>query len=270
MTERVVVVTGGGRGIGAATARAFAARGDRVAVGDVDAASAAEVAGPLGGYAGALDVRDRAGFAAFLAAVAERLGPVDVLVNNAGVASVGDFLDTGPDRHDLVLDVNVRGVAHGMAAALPAMVARGRGHVVNVASLAGRLPFPGGAMYVASKHAVLGLTAAVRAELFGTGVYLTAVLPTFVRTDLVAGLALTGVPTVTAADVAAAVVAATTRRRPPAQVTVPRRLTGVGAFYSALPQWLRDAAARPRGERPDQAARADYERRLDALGRGDP
>jgi NADP-dependent 3-hydroxy acid dehydrogenase YdfG len=270
--DLVVAVTGAARGIGLATARAFAAAGARVLVGDVDAAAAAGAARGIGATASALDVRDRASFAAFLHAAP---GPVDVLVNNAGVAPAGTFCDTDPEVLDLVLDVNLRGVVHGMRLALPGMLARGRGHVVNVASLAGRVPLPGAASYTASKFAVVGLTEAVRAEVAGTGVRLTAVLPSFVRTDILAGLPLRGVPTVRPERVATAIVGAVRRGGPPV-LTVPRHLGVLPRLAALTPYRLVDAARRAAGgdrlPSVDAAARAGYEARVAGLldrARGD-
>jgi NADP-dependent 3-hydroxy acid dehydrogenase YdfG len=261
-----VAVTGGARGIGLATARAFAAAGARVAIGDVDADLAAGVGAEIGASGHPLDVRDRASFEAFLAAV----GPIDVLVNNAGVAPAGRFVDTDPALIDLVVDVNLRGVVNGMRLALPGMIERRRGLVVNIASLAGRVPLPGAAMYGATKHAVVGLTAAVRAELRGSGVSVSAVLPTFARTELISGLRLAALPKVDAEQVAAAVVRVAGRRRPPGTVTVPRWMTAAGAFHATLPPRLRDgfASMALRAERTvDPAAREGYERRVaDLLG----
>jgi NADP-dependent 3-hydroxy acid dehydrogenase YdfG len=268
--NRVVAITGGARGIGLATARAFAAAGARVAIGDVDAGLAAEVAGELGGYPHPLDVRDRDSFAAYLAATEAALGPVDILVNNAGVAPAGRFVETDPAVLDLVVDVNLRGVMNGMRLALPGMIARRSGLVVNIASLAGRVPLPGAATYGATKHGVVGLTAAVRAEVRGSGVAVSAVLPMFTRTELISGLRLSGMPKVDAEQVAAAVVRLARRRRPPAAVTVPRWLTAAGAFHATVPPWLRErfAAGALRAEQTvDPAARAGYERRVsDLLG----
>jgi NADP-dependent 3-hydroxy acid dehydrogenase YdfG len=233
-------------------------------IGDVDANLARRVAAELGGTGHPLDVRDRDSFAAFLAAA----GPVDVLVNNAGVAPAGRFLDLDPALLDLVVDVNLRGVLNGMRLALPAMIERGSGLVVNIASLAGRVPLPGAAVYGASKHAVVGLTSAVRTELRGSGVTVSAVLPTFARTELVSGLSLNALPKVDASAVAAAVVRVASSARPPGLVTVPRWMTAVGAFHAVLPPWLRDAlAARALDAEQaiDPGARAGYERRVSDL-----
>ena len=176
----LVVITGAARGIGLATAKEFVAAGARVALGDLDEALAKEAAAELGAKASGhrLDVTDKASFAAFLAAAEQQHGrPVDVLVNNAGVMPNGAFLDQ-EDRIDrLTMDVNVYGVIHGMRLALPGMIERGHGHVVNVASLAGKFPIKGLAVYNASKYAVVGLTAATRLEPEGTGVSLTRRAP---------------------------------------------------------------------------------------------
>jgi NADP-dependent 3-hydroxy acid dehydrogenase YdfG len=157
---RVVAVTGAGRGIGLATARALSERGARVAVGDLDGGLAAHAPAELGVP---LDVTSRKSFSAFLGAVADRIGPVDVLVNNAGVMHVGPFLEEDDDWTRRQLDVNVHGVILGCKLALPEMIARGSGHVVNVASVAAKVGVPREAVYAATKHAVLGLSESLRA-----------------------------------------------------------------------------------------------------------
>ena len=141
---RVAVVTGGGRGIGKAIASALTARDARVAIGDVDAASAEAAAGELGGDAIglALDVTDRPGFTAFLDEVEERLGPIDVLVNNAGIMTVGPFEAEDDATAVRLLEINLHGVIHGTKEAVRRMKPRGTGHIVNIASSAGRFGFP--------------------------------------------------------------------------------------------------------------------------------
>ena len=142
-----------------------------------------------------------------------------MLVNNAGVMPNGPFLDQ-EDRIDrLTMDVNVYGVIHGMRLVLPGMIERGQGHVVNIASLAGKFPIKGLAVYNASKYAVVGLTAATRLELEGTGVSLTAVLPSAVRTELSSGIDYGLLPAVEPEDIAAAVLKSVRSRR--AEIAVP-------------------------------------------------
>lgn len=218
----LVAITGAARGIGLATAKEFVAAGARVALGDLDDTLAREAAAGLGESARGhlLDVTDKQSYADFLAAAEEAHGgTVDVLVNNAGVMPNGSFLDQ-EDRIDrLTMEVNVYGVIHGMRLALPGMIARGHGHVVNVASLAGKFPLKGLAVYNASKYAVVGLSAATRLELEGTGVSLTTVLPSAVRTELSSGIDLGVLPAVDPEDIAAAVVRSVRSRA--AEIAVP-------------------------------------------------
>ena len=265
----VVAVTGGARGLGLAAARAFAKAGASVVIGDVDIAEARTAAEAIGGTAVSLDVRDPESFAAFVDAA----GDIDVLVNNAGVVYGGTFLDTPPEMRDLQLDVNLRGVINGMAAVLPGMVARGRGHVVNVASLAGRVATPGAAIYTATKFAVVGLTEAVRAELHDSRVRVTAVLPTFVPTRMTEGLPLDRLPTASAEQVANAILRVV-RRGGPATVVVPRWLAGLPRLAAFTPQALQDrlrrGAAGGTHESPE-LQRSQYVQRLrDLLAEPDP
>ena len=256
----LVAVTGGARGIGLAIATALSRGGARVFVGDLDGDLAERRANAFGGVGLALDVRDEVSYAGFL----DRVGPVDVLVNNAGVTVAGNFLDTTAAEHALQFDVNLRGVERGMRLVLPGMVDRHKGHVVNIASAAGVIPAPASAVYSASKHAVVALSDAVRSELRGTGVTLTVVMPTAVRTEMATGLVLRGLPQVSADAVARAVVRAVGRRRPPAKVMVPRWLRPVAMVDAVSPQWLRDLARRIAAVDPvgDVAARAPYVARV--------
>ncbi|MEU4414593.1 SDR family oxidoreductase [Nocardia salmonicida] len=228
-----IAITGAARGIGLATAKAFVEHGAYVALGDLDEALAVQAAAEIGDHAigHALDVTDKASYAAFLDATARWRGPLDVLVNNAGVMPNGPFLDQSDRIDQLTMDVNVYGVIHGMRLALPAMVARGYGHVVNVASLAGKFPLAGLAVYNASKYAVVGLTAATRLEMDATGVSVSAVLPSAVRTELSSGIDYGILPAVEPEDIAAAVVR--TVRTRAAETAVPGYV-GVLANASGL------------------------------------
>ncbi|MDR3418513.1 MAG: SDR family oxidoreductase [Nevskia sp.] len=266
----VVAVSGGGRGIGLAIARAMAAQGAKVGIGDIDETLAVEAAEGLTGYGGRLDVRERASFAAFLHAVRDALGPVDVLVNNAGIMPIGAFADETDAMSDTQIDVNLRGVIHGCKEALPEMAARGGGHIVNVASMAGVLPVPGLAVYCATKFAVLGLTRTLREEYRDSGVHFTTILPSKVTTELAAGSdqAAGGVPTVSPQEVARAVVEAVLHRR--GEVTVPRYLGFAPALLEVTPGWLQRGFRRGFGDRRvlekmDLAQRAAYTRRIESL-----
>jgi NAD(P)-dependent dehydrogenase (short-subunit alcohol dehydrogenase family) len=264
----VVLVTGAGRGIGRATADAFARAGARVWIGDLDEPAAVAAAAAIGHDARAmhLDVTARPSFAAFVDAATRAHGRVDVLVNNAGVMPLGSFVDE-PDRISrLTLDVNVWGLVLGTRLVLPGMIARGRGHVVNVASMAGKIPIPGMAVYNASKFASVGLTQSIRREVATTGVSVSAVLPAAVRTELVAGVPLGGgLPTVLPEAIAAAVLASVTTRR--ALTPVPRYLAAWDLIDALLPERLISAGRALVGERRaltaiDPAARRGYDERL--------
>ncbi|MFI8976790.1 SDR family oxidoreductase [Nocardia asteroides] len=233
----LVAITGAARGIGLATARAFVAKGAYVALGDLDEALAVQAADELGDRAmgHVLDVTDKTSYAAFLAAAsAWRGGPLDVLVNNAGVMPNGAFLDQSDRIDQLTMDVNVYGVIHGMRLALPGMVERGYGHVVNVASLAGKFPIKGLAVYNASKFAVVGLTAATRLEMDATGVSVSAVLPSAVRTELSSGIDYGILPAVDPEDIAAAVVRSVKTRA--AETAVPGYVGLVAEAAGLVPE----------------------------------
>jgi hypothetical protein len=258
-----VAVTGGARGIGAATAKAFAAKGAHVYIGDLDEHLAKEAAAHVGGHGFALDVRSKESFAAFLAAVDT---PLAVLVNNAGIMPAGRFVDEDDAVTDAIIDINVKGLLHGTKLALPGMLERGSGHIVNVASYAGKFPAAGLATYCASKHAVVGFSESLRDELAATGVTVTAVLPSAVRTDLVAGVQLGGLlPTVDPERIADAVVASCRHRS--AIVAVPAWMRSYEAAAALVPDRLlgaiRGRLTRDRALRTlDTGARAGYDARV--------
>ncbi|MFI5777379.1 SDR family oxidoreductase [Nocardia sp. NPDC051570] len=260
-----VLITGGGRGIGQATAELFARKGSEVVIADVDIDAARAVAVALSGRAVELDVRARDQWDRVVA----DLGRVDILVNNAGVMPAGPFLDEPDVVGHTTIDVNVWGLIHGMRAVAPAMIERGRGHVVNVASLAGKIPVPGLAVYNASKFAAVGLSAATRLEFADHGVSVSCVLPSAVRTRLSSGLSLGhGMPTVDPEDVAAAIVKTCYTRR--AEIAVPRYLTPVDMALAATPEpalrLFRRLLDGDRALHPsDEKTRATYESQVRAI-----
>ncbi|MGC2941313.1 MULTISPECIES: SDR family oxidoreductase [unclassified Brevibacterium] len=236
--DKVVAVTGGARGIGKAIAARFTAVGARVAIGDRDLAEAEDTAAELGVHAFALDVTDPVSFAGFLRAVRSELGPIDVLVNNAGIMWVGAFDEEPESAVRAQVEVNLLGVINGIRAAAPAMRGAGRGHLITVASAASILPTPGEATYAATKHGVLGYLKAARAEMRGSGVCFTVVMPAVVDTVLAAGTGTGAGPLLHPDDVAAAVVSAVIRPR--FEITVPGFIGPVARLAGLLPQTVRD------------------------------
>jgi NAD(P)-dependent dehydrogenase (short-subunit alcohol dehydrogenase family) len=269
LNGKVAVVTGGARGIGQALARALAREGVVVAIGDLDAAAAAAAASELGnGSVGlALDVTDRPGFTAFLDEVEQRLGPVDILVNNAGIMHVGP-LDEEDDKSVVrQLEINLHAVIHGTQEAMRRMKPRNRGHIVNIASLAGRAGGPNLATYCATKHGVIGLSEAVRAELRGTGIEVTVVMPGYARTELASGVPdLRGVKRVTPEEIADSIVDAL--KHPRFDVWAPRRLAFVVGLGAMMPRRMREAVSRAMNSegltKTNQRERAAYESRAAA------
>lgn len=264
----VVAVTGAAQGIGAATVRAFAARGAVLAGGDLDAAGARAVATPVGGESYRLDVRDTDSFGEFVSQVSRDLGPIEVLVNNAGIMPLGAFDSEAAELSDAVIDVNLRGVITGTRLVLPGMLERGCGHIVNMASYLAKMPAAGAATYCASKFAVLGFSQSLQDELAGTGVSVSAVLPSAVRTGLVDGLRLGGwLPTVTPERIAAEIVRSCRTRR--AVLRVPGWMRAYEVIDAVGPSRAvssgRRRLARDRIGGLDLRARAGYEERLGRL-----
>jgi NADP-dependent 3-hydroxy acid dehydrogenase YdfG len=265
----VVAVTGAARGIGRSTAELFARHGATVCLGDLDGEGAALAAAAIGlaAHPFGVDVSSRPSFAAFVSAIEQSVGPIDVLVNNAGVMPAGRFLDETESTTATVLDVNVLGAIHGMRLVLPGMIERGRGHVINVASLLGKTELPGLATYTASKHALVGLTAAVRPELAGTGVTLTALLPAVVNTELSSGIPIpfARLARVEPEDVARAILASCDGR--PKEIAVPRWMGLYPAIRPFIPDQLEALVRRLIGDDKalsavDPSARAAYADRV--------
>lgn len=182
--SRRVLITGGASGLGAALAARYAARGDRVLVGDL--ADTADV--PAGALYQRLDITSEADWASALERVRAELGGLDVLVNNAGIAAGGRIDRLGADHWRRVLDVNVLGAVTGCRTFVPLFKEQRAGHLVNVASAAGLVHPPAMTSYDAGKAAVVALSESLRWELGPWGVDVSVVCPTFFRTNLAASL----------------------------------------------------------------------------------
>lgn len=266
LDDASVAITGAARGIGLKTAEEFLRRGARVALGDIDATGVTAAGESLGegAHGFVLDVSDRESFAAFLASAEDAHGPLDVLVNNAGVMPTGHFLDEPDSVTETTVGVNLWGPIWGMKLALPGMLDRGTGHVVNVASLMGKFYLPGVATYSGAKYGVVGLSAAVRDELHGTGVTVTTVLPSAVETELISGIKLpAALPRVKPQDVAKAVADSCRKRQP--EVSVPGWMGNVAPVAELAPSrvvgLVRRLAGHDRALEADEAERAAYEAR---------
>jgi NADP-dependent 3-hydroxy acid dehydrogenase YdfG len=266
LNGKVIAITGAARGIGLATARACAARGMKVAIGDLDLAEAQRAAESVpGAIALALDVTDRQSFEAYIDATEAQLGPVDVLVNNAGIMQLGSFLEEDEATAIRQVDINVHGVLHGMKSVLPRFKARGTGHLINIASMAGKTGVPGGATYSGTKFFVYGVSEALRGELRGTAIEVSVVMPVPVNTELAAGLERgRGSTFVEPEDVAAEIVA--TLEHPRFDVPVPRSIGRLVHVTGVLPRGAREALGRAfKADKilaeADPNARRDYELR---------
>jgi NAD(P)-dependent dehydrogenase (short-subunit alcohol dehydrogenase family) len=277
LQDRVVAITGGARGIGLATATALARHGARVAIGDLDAGAAQTAAQRIGaGALGlALDVTKRASFEAFLDDVEESLGPLDVLINNAGIQHVGLFADESHAATAAQLAVNVGGVMTGTKLALVRMRPRGHGHIVNLASVAGKVASPGGSTYAATKHAVVGLSDSLRGELRGSGIAVTIVMPAIIATEMADGLApARGVRPVPPEAVGEAIARAVAAGRG-ADVYVPGYIGAINAAMTVAPRRVRQAIRNAMRADDvlmniDPAARARYDSRVRQTSADDP
>jgi NAD(P)-dependent dehydrogenase (short-subunit alcohol dehydrogenase family) len=260
----VAAVTGGGNGIGRAIATQLARAGARVAIGDVDVQAAEGAAREIGGETIGLrlDVSDEGSFAGFLETAAERHGELTLLVNNAGVDWMGPFHEMPPEITRREVDVNLIGPMIGTRLALQRMLPRGSGHIVNVASGAGRVPLPGSASYSATKHGIVGLTESLRLEYRDSGVSFSLIQPAQVETAMLEGQPRPRLlPVISADEVATAVLEAVRRNR--FEVWVPAS-QGVSFKLSAiLPRRVREALMRILGvdrigRDADLAARRAY------------
>jgi NAD(P)-dependent dehydrogenase (short-subunit alcohol dehydrogenase family) len=269
LSGKVVAITGGARGIGKATATALVRKGCRVAIGDLDLPLAEQTATGLGGGTIALpvDVTDRPSFIAFLDEAERQLGPIDVIVNNAGIMPVTPFVEESEESVHRQIDINLHGVITGTQLAIERMRGRASGHIVNIASQAGKGGLPGIATYTATKHAVVGLSEAVRAELRNSGVEMHCVMPTVVNTELTSGVGQRWVKPVEAEDVANAIVDALEVGR--YDVWVPKENGAIYKVMTLLPRTWREAIGRLMKvdklmTEVDHGARNAYEERVAA------
>ncbi|MFA9401084.1 MAG: SDR family oxidoreductase [Acidobacteriota bacterium] len=265
---KVVAITGGARGIGAATARMLADEGARVAIGDLDGELATDVAADIGRDTEGceLDVRDRESVERFIDAVESDIGPLDTLVNNAGIAPTSPLVtDQPPAVIERTIAVNLNGVINGTNSAVRRMSGRGSGQVVNVASLAGINGVKGLSAYSASKFGVVGFTESIRIEFEGSGLVFTCVMPGPVRTDMMDGTADSPmIKLIPPEQVAAAIVGAMKSGRE--RVPVPKSVGAIARFASLLPPRAAIRLNRLLGmdrvyAEVDPPARADYVQR---------
>lgn len=188
----VALITGGASGIGRCLGERLVRYGATVVLADIDGDAVREVAGRLGCTGVSLDVRDPAAFQALATLVIAEHGQIDYLFNNAGVAQTGPAHLMEHEDWRRIIDVNLYGVIHGVEAVYPHMVARGSGHIVNVASIAGLFPSAGQTPYTASKYGVVGLSHALRAEAAWQGVKVTVACPGIIHTPMRRGLPVKG------------------------------------------------------------------------------
>ncbi len=185
---RSAIVTGGGSGIGASLGAALVSAGADVVLADLDGPAAEKVAaglvGPGSARGVALDVTDAAAMQSLVEEVVADHGRLDLIFNNAGISLIGETQDLTLGQWDAIIDVNIRGVVHGVAAAYPVMIKQGGGHIVNTASMGGLMAAGLLTSYVMTKHAVVGLSLALRSEAAAHGIGVTAICPAAVNTPI--------------------------------------------------------------------------------------
>lgn len=263
-----IAITGAGRGIGRATAEELHRRGALVAIGDIDVDAAKDAATAIGSDVTAhqLDVTDSESFDSFVADATQAMGGLDVLINNAGVMPIGHFLDIDETTVRRAAEINLLGPTLGMRAVLPALIAQGHGHVVNVASVAGKAAVPGGLYYCSHKAGVIALTEGARLEFADRGIDFTCVMPSFTNTDLIAGTKGTKfLKNVEPEDVAKAIAEAIEHKHK--DVYLPRSLRQITFTQSVVGRRVRDFLNRRLGAYEtfldiDKAGRAAYDDRV--------
>ncbi len=208
LAGRTVAISGAARGIGLATATRLRAAGATVFIGDIDRELAEREAARLGATGLELDVTSEDSFAAFIDAASAPSGRLDVLINNAGIMLTGSYLAQKPEAAERMFEVNTLGLMRGTRLALPAMLERRSGQIINISSLAGRAVAPGIVSYCATKHAVVGFTRALQREHRDSGVRFTLIMPAFTRTALTDGLSTGRAPAAQPQDIAKGIVAA--------------------------------------------------------------
>ena len=275
LAGKVVFITGAARGIGRATAAALVAEGARVAIGDLDEDLTKRAAKELGADVRGLrlDVTDHPGFTAVLDEVERELGPIDILINNAGIMPVITFEDESEASIRRQFEVNVFAVMHGTREAIKRMKPRQAGHIINLASMAGVVPTPGASTYCASKHAVVGFCESLRWELRGTGVELGYVLPALVKTELASGVKQTRASKAIEPEVVAGEIVKALKKPRPA-IFAPREMGKITKVSGLLPRKLGEKIMTATGsdhllaDATATGARAAYEARVAASAPG--
>ncbi|MFB4213265.1 3-ketoacyl-ACP reductase [Shouchella sp. JSM 1781072] len=196
ISGKVALITGAGRGIGRATAIAFAKEGMHVGLVGRTLENLQNVAEELKAYdvnvaIAAASIEDLESITSAVESIRTELGPIDVLINNAGISKFGGFMDLTPDEWTNIIDVNVKGVYYTTRAVLPEMVERQTGDIINIASTAGQKGAPATSAYTASKAALIGMTESLMMEVRKQNVRVTALTPSTVATDMAKDLNLT-------------------------------------------------------------------------------
>lgn len=265
LAGRTIAITGAARGIGLATATLLRAAGAHVFIGDIDLPLAQHEAARLGATAMQLDVTDEGSFAAFIAAAQQHSGHLDVLINNAGIMLTGRYLDQKPAAAERMFEVNTIGPMRGVRLALPDMLERRSGQIINISSLAGIQVAPGIVSYCASKHAVVGFTRGLQREHRHSGVRFTLVMPAFTNTGLTAGADSGRTPTAEPEDIAQGI--RNVIIKPRDEAILPPSAARLIHTFQYFPRVLTDALGRSIGVddqflAPDGSPRQDMSRWL--------